>query len=176
MARYYFGNLAGPASAVVHACVLAGEDDLRHAALLAKAQPNSGSALQAVKASEFYRFLSGAAVTEFTTGQKGRAQPTTLEAFSAIQSLSAKRHKSINQAICSLTKNYVQGFVCETDGGFEVAQGSDLLTDAVINVGNRAFHTEFHHLSKAQCKAASISSYIMAKLRGYAIYHQIIPR
>jgi hypothetical protein len=164
------------ASAVVHACVLAGEDDLRGAALHAKAQPNSGSALQAVKASEFFRFLSGAAVPEFTTGQKGRAQDTTLAAYAAIQALSAKRHKAINQAICGLTRNYVEGFECHPTSGFEIAQGGDLFTDAIITIGARTFHTEFHHLSKAQCKAASMSSYIMGKLRGYAIYHQLIPR
>ena len=121
--------LAMSASAVVHACVLAGEDDLSGAALHAKAQPNSGSALQAVKASEFYRFLSGAPVPEFTSGQKGRAQSTTLAAYAAIQALSAKRHKAINQAICGLTRNYIEGFDCDPATGFEIPQGSDLFTD-----------------------------------------------
>jgi hypothetical protein len=162
------------ASAVVHACVLCGADDLKKAAK--SVQANSGSASQAVKASEFYRFLSGAAVTEFTTGRKGRAKDQTVAAYTTIQALSAKRHKAINQAICALTKQYVEDFDCHESKGFEVASGGDLFTDAVIANGNRQYHTEFHHLSEAQCKAANMSSYIMGKLRTYAIYHQLVPR
>jgi hypothetical protein len=164
------------ASAVVHACVLSGADDVRNAALREKAQPNSGSASQAVKASEFFRFLSGAAVTEFTTGRKGRAKDRTVDAYAAIQALSAKRHKAINQAICALTHQFVPGFQCDQASDFEVSSGGDLLTDAIIRVGNRIYHTEFTHLSGAQCKAANMSSYIMGKLRNYAIYHQLVPR
>jgi hypothetical protein len=58
---------------------------------------------------------------------------------------------------------------CDHDANFEIAQGIDLFTDAIIGVAGKQFHTEFHHLSQAQCKAASMSSYIMGKLRGYAI-------
>ena len=164
------------ASAVVHACVLHGAADLKKAAFDKKAQPNSGSALQAVKASEFYKFLSGASVSEFTTGQRGRANPNTLAAYAAIQAMSAKRHKAINQAICALTRSYATGMRCEADSAFEIAQGIDLFTDTIVEVGERSFHTEFHHLSESQCRAARMSSYIMGKLRGYAIHHQLIPR
>lgn len=45
---------------------------------------------QAVKASEFYKFLSDAFVSEFITGQTGRANPKTLAAYAEIQSMSAK--------------------------------------------------------------------------------------
>jgi hypothetical protein len=164
------------ASAVVHACVLHGEDDLKNVALNEKAQPNSGSALQAVKASELYRFLSDSAVTEFTSGKKGRVQDTTIAAYAAIQALSAKRHKAINQAICALVRNHVPNLVCDPLFDFEVAHGGNLITDAMLAVDTRHYSTEFHHLSSKQCKAASMSSYIMDKLRNYAIHHQIIPR
>lgn len=62
----------------------------------------------------------------------------------------------------------------ETD--FEVAQGGDVVTDAIITYSGRPFSLEFHHLSEGQCGAANMASYIMDKLRTYAWYHQLIPR
>jgi hypothetical protein len=164
------------ASSVVHACLLCGADDLKNAVLKEKIQPNSGSAGQALKASEFYRYLSGAAVPEFTTGRKGKARDRTVEAYTAIQALSSKRHKAINQAICTFTKQHVSGLLCEADSSFEIASGDNLITDALLEIGERAYHAEFHHLSELQCKAANMSSYIMGKLRTYALHHQLIPR
>ena len=35
---------------------------------------------------------------------------------------------------------------------------------------------EFHHLSIANCKAASMASYIMDKLRAYAFHYNILSR
>src|SRR5262249_14872860 len=163
-------------SAVVHACMIHGEKDLQTAAFGAGAQPNRGNASQALRASEFFRYLSGASVPEFTTGKKGSVQDTTIKAYANVQALSSKRHKSINQAICAITGDYLEDFDCSKSNGFEVPQGNDLITDAVIGIGTKNFHAEFHHLSEAQCKAANMSSYIMGKLRGYALDHQLIQR
>jgi hypothetical protein len=163
-------------SAVVHACMIHGEKDIQAAAFTAGAQPNKGNASQALKASEFFRYLSGAQVPEFTTGKKGSVQHTTIKAYANVQALSAKRHKSINQAICATMGDYLDDFECHRTKDFEVPQGDNLITDAVIGIGNKLFHTEFHHLSEPQCKAANMSSYIMGKLRTYALHHQLIPR
>jgi hypothetical protein len=164
------------ASAVVHACMIHGEKDLQAAAFSVGAQPNKGNASQALKASEFFRYLSGSQVPEFTTGRKGRVQKSTIKAYANVQALSSKRHKSINQAICGITGEYLEDFNCQNNKNFEVPQGDDLITDVVIETGSRTFHSAFHHLSEAQCKAANMSSYIMGKLRSYAIHHQLIPR
>jgi hypothetical protein len=57
-----------------------------------------------------------------------------------------------------------------------VNYGGDVQSDAVIGYSGRLYHVEFHHLSEAQCRAATMSSYIMEKIRTYAYYHQLIPR
>lgn len=62
-------------------------------------------------------------------------------------------------------------------GSFEVDLGEqDIYTDAVIPLGANDLYLEFHHLSPAHARAASISSYVMEKLRTYAIRHNLIPR
>lgn len=100
----------------------------------------------------------------------------TLQSYSKIQELSAKRHKAINQSIVSLVQKNLPSLSYDPRYSFEVASGGDLLTDVVLKTGGKEYHLEFHHLSAAQCRAASMASYIMAKLKKYAIYHQVIPR
>jgi hypothetical protein len=163
-------------SSIVHACMLYGEDDLRHAAHVAGAQTNKGSASQALRASELFRYLNGDNVPEFTSGKKGKAQDTTLEAYGAIQSLSSKRHKAINKAICTFAAETLTTMSFDPTEHLEVASGQDIYTDAILNIERRKYSAEFHHLSSAQCRAASMASYIMDKLRGYATHHQLIPR
>jgi hypothetical protein len=163
------------ASAVVYACMHHGEDSLRVAATAEGARPDKGNAKRTIEVSEFCRFLKGEQIPEFTTGKKGGIQESTANAYAAIQAMSAKQHKAINQALCRLVGEHTPS-VAFPDKDFEVAQGHDLVTDAVITHNNSQYSLEFHHLSKAQCGAANIASYIMDKLRTYAWYHQLIPR
>jgi hypothetical protein len=57
-----------------------------------------------------------------------------------------------------------------------VAQGGDVVSDAVVTYEGTPYTLEFHHLSEGQCRAATMASYVMEKLRTYAWYHQLIPR
>ncbi|KAI96281.1 hypothetical protein T281_01195 [Rhodomicrobium udaipurense JA643] len=100
----------------------------------------------------------------------------TIQSYGKIQELSAKKHKLINQAICSLAKSNLVGLQFGLNSSFEIPSGNDLFTDAVLNSNGKIYHVEFHHLSEKQCKAASIASYVMSKLKTYALHHQIIPR
>jgi hypothetical protein len=82
----------------------------------------------------------------------------------------------INQAICAIAEKNVPEFSAST-GRFEVDLGEqDTYADAVIPFGDRELHMEFHHLSDAHCKAASIAAYIMKKLRVYSNHYNITPR
>lgn len=111
-----------------------------------------------------------------TSTSKGRTAQTTLRAHAAVQALSAKRHKAINQAICQLAEQVVPDFKASL-GAFEVHLGEqDTFADAVVPLFGEDLHLEFHHLSSAHCSAASMSAYIMEKLRTYAWRHNIIPR
>jgi len=163
------------ASAVVYACLSHGEEDLVALAQDAGARPDRGNAGRTIKASELMRFLLGEAIPEFTTGRKGKVQTSTIEAYKAIQAVSIKRHKAINEAICALVAEHLDE--PEVKGrSFEVGYGGNIVTDAVLEVGEQQFHIEFHHVSDKNCRAAVMSSYIMDKLRGYAWHHQLIPR
>ncbi|MGA7323304.1 MAG: hypothetical protein WBX25_02185 [Rhodomicrobium sp.] len=164
------------ASSVVYSCLHGPRNDLYQAAVDAGAIPNLGSASQAVKATELYKFLSGTNVKEFTTGTRGRPNDSTVDAYAAIQNLSAKRHKAINEAICQLVSRYLDEAIPHEFEKFEVSMDRDLIVDAILKVRSELYHVEFHHLSEAQCRASKISSYVMDKLRSYAIYYNIIPR
>jgi hypothetical protein len=164
------------ASAMVYSCLHSGTSDLEKAAVDQGARPDRGNAKRIIEASEIYRFLKGEQIPEFTTGKKGGHQESTAKAYAAVQAMSAKRHKAINQALCRLTKAYLPDMAYDDNADFEVSQGGNLITDAIVRYANRPYSLEFHHLSEAQCAAAGMSSYIMDKLRTYSWHHQLIPR
>jgi hypothetical protein len=163
------------ASAVVYACMHSGDNLLTIAATDKGARPDKGNAKRTIEVSEFFRFLRGEAIPEFTSGRKGSILDSTTNAYAAIQALSAQRHKSINRAICQLTREHMSELTFE-DKDFEVVQGGNVITDAVVRYTERSFSLEFHHLSQPQCGAANMASYIMDKIRTYAWHHQLIPR
>src|SRR5262249_24285140 len=96
-----------PVSAVVYACMQAGEKALEEAAVSQGARPDKGNAKRTIEVSEFYRFLKGESIPEFTSGRKGAVLESTSQAYGAIQALSSKRHKAINQAICKLAREHI---------------------------------------------------------------------
>lgn len=160
------------ASAVIHACLHHGNESLKQAASKNGGRADKGNARRTIEVSEFYRFLRNDRNFEFTTGRKGGLRESTSDAYSAIQRLSAKQHKAINFALCSLLKEHLKGITFD----LEVAQGRNIFTDAVVSYQGRPFSLEFHHLSEANCSAANMASYMMDKLRTYAWHHQLIPR
>lgn len=164
------------ASAVVYACMHHDDSVLQAAAVDEGARPDKGNAQRVISVSEFYRFLEGEQIPEFTSGRKGSVGESTMKGYAAIQGMSAKRHKLINQTLCRGVREYLPDLAFDDEKDFEVAHGGDLITDAQIKYRTMAYSLEFHHLSEAQCGAANMSSYIMDKLRTYAWYHQIVPR
>jgi energy-coupling factor transporter ATP-binding protein EcfA2 len=165
----------GP-SAVTHSMLEKGEDALREVALTAGVVKNGGNAERTFKSTDLYKFLTASTEFELTSGSKGGLSPEMRIAYAGIQSMSSKRHKAINQAICAYAQEKVPEFRADL-GRFEVDLGSaNAFADAVISNGDVEYHLEFHHLSEKQCTASSMSSYIMEKLQTYAIHYNLIPR
>lgn len=125
---------------------------------------------------DFYKLLTGTTSYELTSTTKGKTADTTQAAYAAVQGASSKRHKAINQSICALAESVVPEFEASA-GKFEVDLGeARAFADAVIPLGAEDVHLEFHHLSAAHCKASSMASYIMDKLKVYAQQYNLIPR
>lgn len=163
-------------SSVVYSCLHYGDENLRKVARDAGMTPSTSNAVTTFKNTDFYRLVMGQPSKELTSTTKGKTADATLSAYTAIQALSSKRHKAINQAICALAESVVPEFDA-SEGHFEVNLGEqDTYTDAVIPLGLEDIYLEFHHLSSAHCRASSMASYIMEKLRTYAWRHNIIPR
>lgn len=160
-------------SAVGHACLLHGANDLKDTAENEGMRPHTQNAKVTFTVTDFYRFFAGQQIPEFTSSKKGPQLVSTKAAYDAIQKLSNTRHKAINEAICALTTEHLSDFAVES---LETALGNDLICDVIVTNSDDRYHLEFHHLSDARCKASSIASYIMGKLRLYSIYHNLIPR
>lgn len=163
-------------SSVVYACAEFGDPPLRELAEGEGIRKSSSNADRTFKNTDLYQFLAGETTAELTSTRKGKTAQSTLRAYEAIQRQSAGRHKAINQAICQLAGRNVDSFnsglaTFEYDAGDQ-----NLYTDAVVPWGDGDLHMEFHHLSAAHCKAATISAYIMEKLQYYAIHHNLAPR
>jgi len=163
-------------SSVVYSCAEYGDAPLRALPREAGVGRSASNAERTFKTTDFYRLLIGEPSRELTSTMKGRTAESTLRAHALIQASSSKRHKAINQAICGLAETVVPEFRASL-GNFEVDLGEqNLYTDAVVPLGSDDLYLEFHHLSGAHCRPASIASYVMEKLRGYAIHHNIVPR
>ena len=109
-------------SSVVYSCVQYGDEGLRTIAREKGMRPVSSNAVTTFKNTDFYRLLIGQPSTELTSSIKGKTADATLAAHGAIQALSAKRHKAINQAICQLGEVVVPEFKASL-GSFEVDLG-----------------------------------------------------
>jgi hypothetical protein len=163
-------------SSLVYACAEYGDADLKKLVTREGLNRSQSNAKRTFESTDFYRLLIGSPSKELTSTMKGKTAASTLKAHASIQAASKDRHKAINQAICQLAEHVEPHFKASL-GSFEVDLGEqDLYTDAVIPLGANDLYLEFHHLSAAHARAASIASYVMDKLRLYAIRHNIIPR
>jgi len=160
-------------SAVAYACLHHGEQDLISTAENAGMRTHAQNAQRTFTVTDFYRFFAGEQIPEFTSSKKGGLQPTTKTAYNELQKLSKTRHKAINGSLCQLAKTHLLNFDVVS---LERPLGDDLISDAIVSNGQNEFTLEFHHLSEASCKASSIASYIMGKLRLYSVHHNLIPR
>jgi hypothetical protein len=163
-------------SSVVYACAEFGDDVLQDLVRAEGIARSSGNADRTFKNTDAFQLLSREPLSELTSTRKGRTAETTKRAYASVQAQSAKKHKTINQAITALAGRNIP----DLDAGlatFEVNQGGQsLYTDVIIPWGSEDLYVEFHHLSEAHCKAASISAYIMEKLQYYAIQYNLVPR
>jgi hypothetical protein len=164
------------ASGVAYACLHKGAPNLVTAATGAGMIANTTNATKTLKATDLYRLLVGERINELTSSRKGKTKDTTLTAFANIQALSAQQHRTINEAVVTALAGEINTIDLkktrfEVDGGDQ-----NLYTDVVLSQDAKELYLEFHHLSEANCKAASMASYIMAKLRAYAIHYNLAPR
>ena len=89
-------------SSVVYSSLQYGDVGLKEVARDNGMTPSSSNATTTFMNTDFYRLLIGQPSTELTSTIKGKTADTTLAAHTAIQALSSKRHKAINQSICQL--------------------------------------------------------------------------
>lgn len=163
-------------SSVVYACAEFGDADLRSLPKSHGVGRSPANADRTFKNTDLYRHLSGRTTGELTSTTKGKTAESTLNAYAAIQAASAARHKAINQAICALAGRNVPDFAADL-ARFELDAGDqDLFTDVVVPFRGEEAYLEFHHVSEAHCRAATMSAYIMEKLQAYAIHYNIVPR
>jgi hypothetical protein len=161
-------------SAVAYSCLHYGSSELQKTASSKGLTKHTTNLQTTFNATDFDKFFRGRLSAELTSSRKGKTSDPTLKGFAEIQKLSAKKHKEINQAICTVLRQTNPDI---SEVTFEVNAGNrNLFADAVVLVQNRKYTLEFHHLSEKHCNAAKMASYVMEKLQNYAIHYNIIPR
>jgi len=164
-------------STVAHACGIESEPNSRLRAALngLEFRASRGTGNTAYRTTDLARFLANEPVPEVLTTNKGKTSATTVAAYDAIQALSSKQHRDISAAILT--------FAGKADGAFDPAEvqyevplGGDAVVDAIVPASERRLHFEFHHLSGANCTPNRMASYMMKKLRVYAIQYNLIDR
>lgn len=167
--------LALTPSTVAHACALEARPDSRLRATLSGIDfyPSRGTGKNAYLTTDLARFLSGQPVPEVLSRNKGRTSERTLAAYDAIQALSSRQHRDINEAILTFAGKV--GSFDPQDVQYEIPLGDDAIVDAIVPLDRRLFF-EFHHLSNAHCSPNKIATYIMKKLRVYATAYNLIER
>jgi hypothetical protein len=161
-------------SAVTYACVEFGDEALRDGVRAAGVARSSGNADRTLRNTDFYRLLAGEPITELTATRKGRTSDAVNAAYAWVQEGSSKRHKVINQSICSLLDRNVPGLDMSA-ARFEVDQGGQsIYTDVVVPWNGDDVYLEFHHAKEPH--TAKIAAYIMEKLQYYAIHYNLVPR
>lgn len=164
-------------STVAHACGLDSKPDsrLRDAIVPLDFKPNRGTGKTAFKTTDLARFVAGEPVPEVLSTNKGKTKEPTVEAYDEVQKLSSRQHRDINEAILKFTASASGAFEAE-DVQYEIPLGDDAIVDAIVPIGDRRFHMEFHHVSGKHCSPNTIAKYIMGKLKVYAIQYNLIDR
>src|SRR5262249_17484126 len=109
------------ASAVVYACMHNDDGVLQAMCLEQGGRPDKGNARRTLEVSEFARFLKGEQIPEFTSGKKGSVGDSTVAGFAAVQAMSAKKHKLINQTLCRATREHLPDLNFDDENDFEVS-------------------------------------------------------
>lgn len=163
-------------STVAHACGTEAKEGSRLRSVLddINFRPSRSTGRNAYGTTDLARFLAGQPVPEVLTSNKGKTSPNTLAAYDAIQSISSKQHRDINEAILKFVGNLDSKFDPD-QVQYEVSLGGDAIADAIVPADVR-LHFEFHHLSSTHCKPNKIATYIMKKLRVYATEYNLIQR
>jgi hypothetical protein len=163
-------------STVAHACGLEAKPDsrLRLAFSGLSFRPDRSTGKHAYETTDLARFLAEQPVPEVLTSNKGKTSDKTLEAYDAVQRISSKQHRAINEAILSFAGKIDPNFD-PNEVQYEISLGDDAIVDAIVPASRR-LHFEFHHLSNAHCTPNKIATYIMKKLRVYATEYNLIQR
>jgi hypothetical protein len=164
------------ASAVAYACLHEGGNDLSKLAENAGMTRNPTNLSTTIAATDLYRLLTGTTLGELTSTKKGKIKDTTSAAYAALQAVSSKQHRAMNESILKALAKEIKE-IEPAKIRYEVNAGDqNLYTDSILTLKGEEHFIEFHHLSSASCTAAAMSAYIMDKLRSYAIHYQLIPR
>lgn len=164
-------------STVAHACAveLSPESRVKQALNDLEFRGNRGTGNTAYKTTDLARFLAGESVPEVLTSNKGKTSDTTLAAYDAVQALSSKQHRAINEALLRFAGT-ADGTFNPSEVQYELPLGDDAIVDAVVPTGGRRVHFEFHHVSGVHCSPNTIAKYMMNKLRVYAVQYNLIER
>ena len=157
------------ASAVVHAVLQSGDEELRK--LVDGVRADSGNARKVILSSELVKYVAGEGVDNREYGSSVKDE--TFQSFARIQAASDRKHRAINKSIMDLLAaagHAVSGLE------FEKQMRSGLQSDVKYVADGVTTAVEFHHKAEAESTNNKIAIYTLEKLKEYAINYGLAAR
>ncbi len=159
------------ASAVVNACAFAEDEELRQIVRASYPKPFKSNAANSMRTMSLYRALAGA---DDVAPARPAASKEIQAAYKALQALTNKKHKQINQAIVRVLSDQLDLAMPGLEYEYCPFTNKDLRVDAWFERAERPEALEFTHQRPTEAGEASIASYVLTKVQDYARDYQLI--
>ena len=156
-------------SAVVNACAFSDDAELQQIVRQHYPSPVKSNAGNSLKNSSLVRALQEIEDVGITTSNP---TPAIQKAYSAIQSLTNKKHKQINESIIKVITQQLNINLGPVEMEYQPLTGCGLTADVWFQRSNRPESIEFTHQGKAS--EAVISTYLLNKIQDYARDYNLI--
>ena len=159
------------ASAVVNACAFGNDDELQRLVRTFYPKPFKVNAANAMRTMSLYRALTNAddvAPTKTTISEQIQS------AYDAIQKLTNRKHRQINEAIVQVLRDQLGITMPCLEFEYTPFGKKDLRIDAWFQRGERPEALEFTHQRTSEAGEASIASYVLGKIQDYARDYSLI--
>jgi len=157
------------ASSVVHSVLQHGDNSITQH--VQGVRSNRGNAINVVKSSELYKFISGAAIDNREYGSNVKDE--TFDSYTRLQAVSKTSHRDINTAIIRMVQD-AGGNIPNPE--FEKNLGHGLLIDVAYQGVDNLMALEFHHKHKDESTQNKMAIYILEKIKEYSINYGLANR
>lgn len=159
------------ASLVVNACAFGDDEELRNVVRESYPKPIRVNAANSMRTMSLFRALNG---EEDVAPTRVSGSSETQDAYNAIQELTNRKHRQINEAIVKVLTDQLGFKLPNLHFEYLPLEDRGLRADVWFERSERPEVLEFTHLRPTEAGEAYIASYILNKVQDYARDYQLI--